>query len=225
MALTVVNFSSGGTNGGPFTTVASAAQNITAGNSIVVAVRAGMVSGATGVTDTAGNTYTYLSVMSTGAGDFWQYWYCNNCLGNSSNVVTAGLPASSNYTVIAAWQITGGPLTLDTQVSGIGSSGATLTTSSFSTAQANEIALVIGLNTTTLTTFGAAGGATLDSSSIASGTAGAEHLIYSSVQTGVTANMTQGLTNNWELFAAIFTTATGGGGGGSRMPIVCVMQG
>jgi hypothetical protein len=119
----LVNFSAGGAQNGPFATTVSNAQNITAGNTIVVCLRWG----ASKVTDTAGNTYTPLPFVenpfNVSGTDGAQFWYVTNCLGNAANVVTATMPTTTvggnTFTFMAVWQVSGGPFTVDFTPTGL----------------------------------------------------------------------------------------------------------
>lgn len=203
----LVNFSAGGQQNGPFTTVTSAAQNITAGNSIVVAMRWG----ASAVTDTAGNIYIPLPFLQ-GEGtatDGCQFWYVNNCKGNAANVVTATLTSGSTntFTYIAVWQIAGGTLIFDTQIGTIQPSANTLMFSnSFNTYMANEIVLVAGQSYTALATYTPGTGWTQDGGSSLAGNqiASAEHKILTSAQAGMYASMVDSGSTAYQIFACCF---------------------
>lgn len=210
---TQITWAGGGQNGGPFATVSTSAFNLVAGNSVVVAMRWG----ATAVNDTAGNTYTSLPFQAGNttftASEGLQFFYCNNAIGNANNVVTATLASGANiYTFISAWQISGGSLSVDKQVVGTGSSGTTLTTPSFNTAGFKSCVFAIGVDVTGFDTYSGAGGATFDGNmGSASTVAGANHKFYiSGVQTGVTQSMTDTVSAQWYIVAAVFTfTGTG----------------
>lgn len=203
----LVNFSAGGSQNGPFATATSAAQNITAGNSIVVAMRWG----ASAVTDTAGNTYTQLAFLpgNPGSGDGCQFWYANNVKGNAANVVTATLPAGSldTFTYIAVWQIAGGPLIFDAQFGNVQTAAnANMVSSAIVTAYANEIAFVIGQSYTSLRTYTPGTGWTQDGGSSLAGNqiASAEHRI--TTQSGTSATMTDSGSDPYQMFACAFIT-------------------
>jgi len=111
MAITRVNFVQGVTwaaVGG--TTYASPSQNITAGNTLVVCVGGNAVSAqsVTGITDTAGNTYTKVAhAFNTGDQYRQEYWYAKNIIGHATNIVTATWSASIEYRGIVVMQYSG----------------------------------------------------------------------------------------------------------------------
>lgn len=166
--------------GGPAGTGASTATtptyNQVAGRLIVVVTKAGVAGGqyCTGLTDTAGNTYTRifttncsgqatnsgLYVNPTGKGGgatdvvCLQMWYCANCLGNSSNVITATFNTNVTYSGVAAWDVTGAD-TLDTASISMNQLNTTTGTSyniDLTTTQENEVVFVYGQ-----TNYGASG--------------------------------------------------------------------
>lgn len=207
MSIALVNFSSGGAAGGPQASVSSAAQNITQGNSMIVAVRWG--GSAVQLSDTAGNKFLAgpsLFGQST-ADETWRFWYLNSCIGNASNVVTATLQSgiTNTFTTIFVWQISGGPLTPDFQFgnfSGAGSNSA-YSSSPFNTRFINEIVLTVGVSTTTANTQTASGGYTMDGNTANNGIGGA-HKIFTTPQNGLTASFTQGGSTPWEIYTAGF---------------------
>ena len=88
--------------GSPQTPVA---QSLTAGNLAVVVVRHSGAVSITAMTDTAGNTYAPadVGVGPPSTGDNLRVWYCANCLGHATNVVSttfSGSPTSALSRVI-----------------------------------------------------------------------------------------------------------------------------
>ena len=96
------------------TTVANdTALNTTTGNLIVVVVQGNSGTGnngvVTGITDTAGNTYTkiygeYYSGTTYSRGEMW---YTENIDGNANNVTTATFTGSCNYRYISVSEYSG----------------------------------------------------------------------------------------------------------------------
>ena len=91
MALAFVNRAECTVSASSLPSAATAAISHTAGNLLVVGVSFQTAGGATSVTlsDTAGNTYTPIGSLLVRGGNRMQLWYCPNCLGNASNIVTA----------------------------------------------------------------------------------------------------------------------------------------
>lgn len=214
MSISLVNFSSESVQGGPQTTITSAAQNIANGNSIVVGFRWS----ATSVTDNAGNTYVPLPHLVgtplSNLGEGYQFWYCNNCIGNAALQVTATLVSTSQaldtYTYMGVWNIAGGPLVLDQYLINGGSSGTTMTYGPFSTRYQNTIACLLFGSTANLNTCSVNsplvqdGGSSLQGQQIGS----AGHTIYTSMQnSGQTLVATTSVNGNWEIGGPIFGVA------------------
>lgn len=119
------------------TTIASAAMNLQAGNTVVVFVSTETAgSTVSSIADTAGNTYTSdaackVTLASNGRGEMW---YAKNTTANASNVVTATFSGSSTYRRIFASQIGGASTSAPFDVCGTGttsSGSADVTTGSF----------------------------------------------------------------------------------------------
>jgi hypothetical protein len=96
---------------GSATTVASSAQNHTAGNTVIVFVSnytSGGFKTISGIADTAGNTYTKCG--GDWGGDANQNNICyvaTNITGNASNVVTVTFATAATYRVLAVLQYSG----------------------------------------------------------------------------------------------------------------------
>lgn len=212
MALALVNFSGGGQNNGPFTTVVSPAQNVTSGNSLVVGIR--WI--ATSVTDNAGNVYQPLPRLPgnpSNLGEGFHFWYANNVKGNASLQVTATFVSTSQaldtFTSIAVWQISGGPLVFDKQIILVaGSSGTVATTTPFATLYPNSIVCLMDIDTSGLSTYSVSAPLTQDGGSSLGGnqTCGAAHVIYTSQQSGATLTMTNSNSGIWQIGGPIFGT-------------------
>jgi hypothetical protein len=211
MAISLVNFSGGGQTAGPFTTVVSAGQSVANGNTIVVGIRWSAQS----VTDNAGNSYVALPHLpgSGGAtGEGLQFFYCNNCVGNPSLVVTATLVSSSlaadTYTGICVWNISGGPLTLDQYFINTGGSGSTMTYTPVNTSYQNSIVCLIGMSTAALTTYTVNAPLVQDGGTSIAGLQimGASHVIYTTMQSAQSLVST-GTNGSWQIGGPIFGIA------------------
>jgi hypothetical protein len=208
--LSVASFGGGGQQGGPFATVVSAAQNVATGNSLVVASR--WLS--TACTDNAGNTYTPMGHLignpTSNAGEGFDFWYCNNCIGNSALVVTITLNSNhavslDTYTFIAVWNIAGGPLIPASYSINVGS-GTVMTYNPYSSPYPNSITCLIGGSTANLNTNTVNAPLTQDGGSSLGGQqiAGASHVIYSSVQGTQPLVSTTSVNGNWQMGGPVF---------------------
>lgn len=97
-----------GTGARTVPSLASNSLNTTLGDLIIVAVGSSDSDIAT-VTDSAGNTYTPLTVRNNFSVGFLQWWYCNGVTSASgTNVVTATAttpPSTNNYITMAVWDV------------------------------------------------------------------------------------------------------------------------
>jgi len=211
MPLTLASFAGGGQQNGPFATVVSAAQNVASGNSIVVGGRWLT----TACTDNAGNTYIPLGHLIgnpvSNAGEGFDYWYCNNCIGNAALVVT--LTFNSNhaqsldtYTSIAVWNISGGPLILDQYLMSTGNSGSVMTYGPFAPRYPNSIICLTAIATSNLATFTSNAPLTQDGGTSLGGVqiAAASHLISSTIAGAQPLVMNATVSGTWEIGGPIF---------------------
>src|SRR6266699_109341 len=208
MAISFVNFSGGGVQNGPFTTVVSSAQNVSSGNSLVIGLRWGTTS----ISDNAGNTYRNLTKLlwpNGNLGEGNQWFLCNNCVGNSNLQVTGNLVPTSQaldtYTTIGVWQFSGGTLVYDQGI--IGNSGSSSTTQTVTVNphyQQSVVCLIDMINN--LSTYSASGGLTLDGGSSVNGQqiAGASHQIFNNGFQSQTFTMTSGTSAAWQLAGPVF---------------------
>jgi len=134
MAIAYVNSASGGSRLS-LTSISTNAFSVTTGNLIVVGVRNDGGGAVTGVSDTAGNTYTQISAIVP-----YSLFYAKNITGNASNVITASFGASI-FNAIDAVQYSGLDKTspLDATATGTGSGSTTITSGTFSTSSADQI--------------------------------------------------------------------------------------
>jgi hypothetical protein len=218
MALSVVKTNNAGQTA-TSTTVIMPAMSNTTGNLIVVCACA-IATGnpIIGVTDTAGNTYVPLTAITQTTTGL-QYFYAKNITGNAANVVTVTWTITAGFRAAYAWEISGADIVnpLDQQIGGTGTTGTSATSSAFTTTSANEIILAAVSTNVVNETFSAGGVYVLDSAGYPAGATlmfnGAEHLITSTIQTGVTASMTwTSAVTGWTIAVATFKAASGSGG-------------
>jgi hypothetical protein len=209
MAITLQNTASGAVfNGTPVTTVSASAINATSGNLIAVFVTYYYgVHGdpaTTTITDTAGNTYTQVDTRDNGASQKIISFYAKNIVGNASNVVTATFSSNTIYTDIFVLQYSGLDTAspLDAHTTGTASASTSVTSSSFTTSQADEV-IVAGAFDDTGGPLTAEAGYTKQ---VSVNNGGVEDKIVSSIQTGVTASMT-GASGNWGMAVMTFKQA------------------
>lgn len=210
MAISLVNFSGGSQQGGPFTTVASAAQNVASGNSLVV----GMRWFAQSCTDNVGNKYIPLPHMIglplSNLGEGYQFFYCNNCIGNSALVATGTLVSTSlaldTYTAIGVWNIAGGPLILDQYSISSGSSGTTMTYAGAITKFDNTITCLLGGSTANLNTCSVNAPLVQDGGTSIAGQQilAASHAIFTTKQTALSLVSTTSASGNWNIGGPTF---------------------
>lgn len=201
MSISVANFLSGGLSGST-SALSSSSWSATSGNTIAVGFRvdATTMSVVSGVTDTAGNSYTPVTgSQSSQTNQAIQFWYSVGITGNASNVVTVHLPGGQSFTGLAIWEIAGVG-SLDSYSEGVGSTGSQPTANSFSTVASNTIVCCIASISNTGLTWTAGSGYTLDGGSSGFPGSGnqycsAQHQIFSSVQTGITPAMTVSSAN------------------------------
>lgn len=144
MAIVFIN-AAGGNATTSASTVASNALSVSAGNTLIVCVTNYTSNGAvvTGITDTAGNTYTRCGATVGGDAQHTQeIWYASNVIGNASNVVTVQFSALATYRTMAVVQYSGLAASNTYDVGSTGTltpSGTTHTTTTATTTQADEL--------------------------------------------------------------------------------------
>ena len=207
MSIAFVTVATGGTynNGGPFDT-ASDAFVATAGNLIVACVNINDVDDATPsnvtMTDTAGNTYTRSLHGINGATNKGQMlFYATNILGHATNVVTAHTTSTAGYMDVIAIQFSGvttsSPLDASPAVTNSYNVAGPLSTGTFSTVQADEVAVAFiqSSNQGGSNDFTAGSGYTIPSGgkakypSESEYTMAVQYQVFASTQSSVTASM------------------------------------
>lgn len=211
MAIAVVQHDTAG----PSTTssLAFAAQNHTAGNTLVVYVAHATGGGAvTGITDTDGNTFIEdrYSAVATCGNNRLGIWHAYNIGGHATNVVTVTLNASTTNVTAGMYEIsglgTGDPIVDHTYTADAGTTIATVETLSIDGAA--EAIIVAGV--LQLGTFTAGSGFT----AVAWSTFWANE--YKVVTADQIADGTTTDGSCWGIVAASFKATAGGGGGGGR---------
>lgn len=183
----------------------------TAGNLIVVSIRHNTGLGVTiAITDTAGNTYTQIKEANLGGVDRIRLYYAYNCLGNAANVVTCTFTGGTvEFVSLLAAQYSGirsATDPLDASASGNGT-GTTATSGSFTTTQANELCIASASWAATGSTF-TPGDSYSTVISDADGMMTLAEKTVSVIQPGVTASISVGVSNPWEIVTATFKANT-----------------
>lgn len=205
------------TNAGTLSNVSSTvlpAIATTTGNLIAVAVRVAPSTSVSGITDTAGNTYTGLTDWGSTTSQGTQFWYAKNITGNAANIITVNY-AAPQATAVFVWEISGADTTspLDAQAGFFTASAvATITSSAFSTTTANEIILAAVQSFAVNQVMTANSGYVLDSAGYPAGAgnkyAGAQHLIVTSTQSGITSAMVTNPGNGGSIGVVTFKQAS-----------------
>jgi hypothetical protein len=194
------------------TTIDAPATSLTSGNTIVVYARAG-THAVSGITDTAGNTYTEIldSFATTNNLTSGSLWYCANATGHASNVVTVTFASSAiNRGVITAQYST--PATFSIVAKGAGAAASAQPSPVATITMTNALALFASTIDQTSVTWTAGTGMTKDAQS----TNGALVICSRNVTTetevpiGATANFTN--QKNWGFVVFAEPAAEGGGG-------------
>ncbi len=196
-AIAVVQASSGDDNsGGGGTTIATSATATTAHNAIIAFVGGGTCGvTATGVTDTAGNTY-YQFLEQGGAATYClRGFIARDIVANATNVLTGTYSPGSVLRGITAIEVSGlETVTLrDATTSNfIQTSGSSLATAPFSTFWKDEI-IIVGAYCQLLGTWTAGTGYTIPSGATSPhNDVTIQYKIVSARQTNVTASITTG---------------------------------
>jgi hypothetical protein len=219
MAIAYVNSNHGSDyTGGAPSSLTAAATSLTTGNAIIVGARwfdPGSSVTVTSVTDTAGNTYSAgPAKFSSGSGEQLIIWFALNVTGHASNVVSVNLSGTVQYWGVGHSQYSGLATSsaYDTTANG-STSGSTLTSSAFTTAQTDELLFTFAQVANVGTTWTAGSGYTIRVQDASQVTV-VQDQIVSSIQTGVTAGMTSSDGSSAKsILVATFKAAAGGGGG------------
>lgn len=169
--------------------------------------------GASTVSSVSDGTNTYSAVGSQQSltyltSGYAQWFLASNITGISGATVTVTTAATiPGFSAVQCWAIPGIVESFDT-TAGVGhgttTGGTSVTTGNFNTGFANEVVLAAAFQSGSLTANGTAGtGYTLDAISLTDFYPTGEHIIYSSTQTGVAADMTFS-SGNLEIVSAGF---------------------
>lgn len=210
MALAFVNRAECTVSASSLPSAATAAISHTAGNLLVVGVSFQTAGGATSVTlsDTAGNTYTPIGSLLVRSTNRLQLWYCPNCLGNASNIVTATtVGGNAGFLVVSVRQFSGADTSapLDGTATATGSSASI---NSGSVAVTASSAVIVAFMEADGSNFVAGTGYTLNQFANASGRFFADEYHIVTASEAATASCTSGA---WGVCAAAFKAASGGG--------------
>lgn len=213
MAIAYVNSALGTFTDGPASSYAFPATSLTAGNLIVVGLRATRGSSIiSSISDTAGNTYSQAGAgtQDAGGGTQLELWYAKNVSGNASNIVTVTLAASIQFIAGVTGQYSGIDTSspLDTSAVGSANPSFSVTSASFTTAQADELIVSFSQVAATGGTWTAGSGYTGRGSDNQKVTF-LQDKIVSAIQTGVTTSASQ--TSNSPISIQVATFKAAGG--------------
>ena len=190
--------------GASSTITCGATIDIAAGNLVVVYARTVGVT-SSGVSD-GSNTYTSAGSQcvdgATGVGIFY---YAKNTSAVSAATITVTLPSPSAFRGMWVGQFSGLSTSAPLDVGTTCTTGVSTapTTSSFTTASANELLIMGSLVGALSQTYGAGSGYTLGATN-PDGDMGTQYKTVASIQTGVTAAMTLGASNPWQASVVTF---------------------
>jgi hypothetical protein len=216
-----VNFTAGQDYApGGSATLAADAISHTTGNALFVGVRWFDVGGSiniSSITDTAGNTYVQVGggKVSGASNEQLDIWYALNITGNASNIVTVNMGSSVQFWGVVVEQWSG--IATSSADDGVhatdDTTGTTLTSTAFSTSQANTVVFCIAqvANTGQAWTADTGAGYTLrgndDDQVLAS-----QSREFTSQQTGVTVSFTSADgTSSKHMYVSAFKAVGGGG--------------
>lgn len=217
MSIALANFAVGGAGTISLGAVVSSAFNATAGNTIVVFYRdqSASLGNIVNVTDTALNTYTQIPgsfQVSQNNGVKVVAFIATNITGNAANIVAVNLTVSSTQTGMCVYEFSGTTGVVAAVATGASTVQTTITTGSMSLAQPNAAICSMATFRQSGQTFTAQAGYSLDNASFpAAGTGnycGAEHLLASVLQTGVTVSMTSTVATAQGVIAAVALLGT-----------------
>ena len=168
----------------------------TAGNTIVFGVSRKDATVST-VADTLRNVYnskgTVAVVVSGGDSIALDVYECYHCLGGSPNIITVTFNTTATFPGGYLYEVSGTKSGDPTDIfaTGISALANPISTSSFTTKNPNELVLAFMIGSVAGDVFTAGTGYTLDKSNFGSSGGvfwGAEHALFSSIQTGITAS-------------------------------------
>ena len=140
--ITFVNSATSGDGSASASNVISPPTSLSEGNLLIVCVRQSNSSTITGITDSAGNIFTQVGVVSSST-DRLSLWFSKNTISHANNVVTANFSPASTYRYISIFQYSGIDKISPLDVSAIGtSSSGTIVSASYTTTQADELIFI-----------------------------------------------------------------------------------
>ena len=221
MAITRVNTKEKASGGGGASTLTTPTFSATTGNLIVVGIRtAASGESISSVSDTAGNTYTSIDSNTT-QDPHMRIYYAKNITGNASNAVTVTLSVSATFFWIQALEYSGcdttAPLDIHGNTTGTGTTD--LTTSAFTTTNANEVVILwasqnnfatYSAHTDSLSNTWTLIAGNIGNADTGNGFGGSEEFIASSTLSSDTAHITSTVTNQYTIVWASFIAASSG---------------
>ena len=209
---TIATASGGGAPGSGITAVAGSL-NVSTGDLLVaVAVGSNGIGTTCSFSDTIGNTFTVIgspsvSSNANSAGSIF-IGYCLASSGtNATNVITATFGANQvSFRWIFVWKVplSGSAIFDVSNLKVSSSSGNAPTSGSFTTTGSDELVLVAAGNDFTGITYTQGTGYTLDSSGFVNKVGGAQHRLFSSAQSGITAAFSQSSSTDWNIAVVAF---------------------
>jgi hypothetical protein len=220
MAIAFVN-GNAGFSAGSTGTVASAAFVLTAGNTVIVGIRNGNDTiPVLSVADTAGNVYRFAGKTKVASQTNAELWYCTNCLGNATNVVTATLSGADASRGIALVQFSGLATVspLDVLENDFKASGADILSTAWTTGVANSVVIAFCNIANTGTAWTVPAGYTQGCQD-ASNVTQMIYQIFSSIQTAQTVTGKNTDASAKTLITSSFHVTISGGGGGETSSV------
>jgi hypothetical protein len=214
------------------TIATSSTMNVASGNTLVACVRQGTNNTApSSVGDGGSNAFTHITASDAtfNSTNLLSLWVNQNSVANATATFTATWGTAQAFNSILVRQYSGVALSGAVDASGTGTAAgpvSSVTSSAFTTTQAAELIAVCATASGTTLTFSAGSiGGTTAANLLADGAGGAEmtgeeDLTVSSIQTAITAAMSNGTSvTGWEIsvvtLKAPSSSAGGAGAGGS----------
>lgn len=222
MAIAFVN-SATGFSTGSVTNVSSGAFALTAGNSVYVGVRVNstLETAITGVTDTAGNLYRFVSGGSSGSSGREELWYCQNATANASNAVKATFSGGFPFVGVVCAQFSGVATTSSLDVYSFApfSTSTSIVCNAITTSVAAAVLIMVAQAENSGLTYTAGSGYTVAVTDT-NGTSALQYQIVSTIQSAVTPTITTTSATSKSGACASFNAPIGGGGGGEVSVVI-----
>ncbi len=220
MAIALVNTDAASDYSGTSSaTLNSAGQNHTAGNLIVVGLSiynpTNVYSVGT-ITDTAGNNYVPVDTEFDATNTTTTaIYYSKNIIGNASNVISINISGGSvQYWGFCVLQYSGSDTASPYDQTAYGEAVATTTVTSgtFTTTASNEVLVSVSRSDSTIPTWTAGSGYTIEKLDPAGGGVMMQDKIVSAIQTSVTASATVDSSRNFVIMVATFKATAAAAG-------------